>query len=136
MNADNKINHFRNAEKEIGKNLSRIYKNITGRGPISIEARVVSQSIFIAYKTEMAPFEQMMYGYIQSKSQEQEFFSYIRPTFIAVINTFAKQLNPFLNVNGMEFRVDEDTTYMLITLNKNLEKMLFSGEAKLSHDED
>lgn len=129
---DNKTN-FTSIEKELGKQLGRIYRSVTGRGPIHTEARIVNQAIFIQYRVERLAMERKYISFLQSRSEENDFFEFIRPDFKIVISTLMRDLNYSLTVEGIEFRVDPDTSYMLVTLNKNLEKMLHSGEAKLSH---
>ncbi|KRE33259.1 hypothetical protein [Paenibacillus sp. Soil724D2] len=131
---DNKTN-FTSIEKELGKQLGRIYRGVTGRGPIHAEARIVNQAIFIQYKVERLAMEKKYISFLQSRNEENEFFEFIRPDFKIVVGTLMRELNYSLSVEGIEFRVDPDITYVLVTLNKNLEKMLLSGEAKLSHVE-
>lgn len=132
MNDDNKTN-FKNIEKEISKQLGRVYRSVTSRGPVNTEARIVNQAIFIQYKVERSNMEKKYISYLQSRNEENDFFEFVRPDFKFALGTLMRELNPSLSVEGIEFRIDPDTTYMLVTLNKNLEKMLHSGEAKLSH---
>ncbi|WP_436241487.1 hypothetical protein [Paenibacillus sp. LjRoot56] len=132
MNDDNKTN-FKSIEKEIGKQLGKSYRNVTGRGPVNTEARIVNQAIFIQYKVERVYMEKRYISFLQSRNEENDFFDFVRPDFKVALGIIMRDLNPHLTVEGIEFRIDPDTTYMLVTLNKNLEKMLHSGEAKLSH---
>lgn len=130
--SDNKIN-FRIYEREIAKNLCKVYRDITGRGPINTEARVVNKSIFIEFRTEYLTFERLLFDFIRSNNQESDFFNYIKSSLTTAINIFLKKCNQFLIVVEINCSVNDDATYMLVTMNKNLEKMLVTGEAKLPH---
>ncbi|TVX92243.1 Na-translocating system protein MpsC family protein [Paenibacillus agilis] len=114
-------------EQELAKALSKIHKNIMGRGPIYTEVRIVGNSVFTRFETDLIGSEKMLYGYLQENQYTYRYYDYLREQVTPTINRMFVKMNKLLQVAGMEFRVDEHYTFMLITLNNDLRQLVEIG---------
>ncbi|WP_336786544.1 Na-translocating system protein MpsC family protein [Paenibacillus sp. MMO-177] len=126
MNSQNRIEQF---EHGLEKALAKTHKNIMGRGPIQTEVRIVGNAVFTRFETELIGSEKLLLGFLNENRHTYSYFEYLRGISIPIYERMFTRINKLLRITGMEFRVDDNYTFMLITLSSDLRLLIESGAA-------
>lgn len=114
-------------ERWLTKRLPKMHKNLTGRGPTHTEVRVVGNSIYTLFETELIGSEKMLFEYLDDIRHIHGYHEHLRRVAVPVFDELFSKFYKLLRVSGMEFRIDDHFTYQLIVLNHDLISLLSNG---------
>lgn len=121
--------NIRQLEKDLAKEAARLRKQNTGRGPLECKVRIMDTMIFIRSRFEVSPIERLMYKHIEEYNGVDRLIEEYKKMMFPVMNNLISIIGVELNITDLKMSYDSSTatSFILLTLNKDLEKLFSSG---------